>query len=260
MFVAVPESIGHTKNPTLFHHQDGFAEVAGYDIVPRIGALGTGIREEKSRVDGKSSLTTTLVAVPGTKLAVPGSVTMPNLDGLSLLSSLREDPSTRAIPFILLTARGSTDDLERGLGLGADDYLANPFDMGELLARVHSKIERPPVPSEQLPRDRQTGLLSERAFWQEAEQELVRYQAGGRLGALAYLNLTEPPSLREGLDTSQGRGQLAKQVLELIEGAKRPLDLVGRDPRRAPHPASTRDKTPGSRAMVAGSPKEDHKP
>jgi DNA-binding response OmpR family regulator len=108
--------------------------------------------------DGEEALARVAEARPD---LIVSDVTMPNLDGLSLLSSLREDPSTRAIPFILLTARGSTDDLERGLGLGADDYLAKPFDMGELLARVHSKIERPPVPSEQLPRDRQTGLLTD---------------------------------------------------------------------------------------------------
>jgi diguanylate cyclase (GGDEF)-like protein len=153
---------------------------------------------------------------------------MPNLDGLSLLSSLREDPSTRAIPFILLTARGSTDDLERGLGLGADDYLAKPFDMGELLARVHSKIERPPVPHEQLSYERQTGLLNERAFWQEAKYEHIRYQRGGRSGTLAYLQLVEPLPLRERLGSS-GAARLLKEVVELIKADTRPLDLVGRD-------------------------------
>ncbi len=68
-----------------------------------------------------------------------------------------------------------------GLNLGADDYLAKPFEMSELLARVRSMVERPPVPSE-----RQTGFLSERLFWQQAEYELARSRRGGRPGTLAY--------------------------------------------------------------------------
>ncbi|MDQ4063748.1 MAG: response regulator [Actinomycetota bacterium] len=176
--------------------------------------------------DGREALALIAEAKPD---LIVSDVTMPNIDGFSLLSTLREDPSTRAIPLIFLTAQGSAEDKVRGLGLGADDYLAKPFDMGELLARVRSKIERPPDLSGQLPRERQASLLSERAFWQEAERELARFQRGGRTGAIAYLSLAELPSLRGELETSQGRAQLTKQVLELIEDDSRPLDLVGRD-------------------------------
>src|SRR5689334_22850053 len=69
---------------------------------------------------------------------VISDVMMPGLDGFALLSHLRADPSLRVVPVIMLTARGSTDDVEEGMGLGADDYLAKPFEMRELLARVRS--------------------------------------------------------------------------------------------------------------------------
>ena len=117
---------------------------------------------------------------------IVSDVMRPDLDGFSLLSTLREDSSTRDVPLIFLTAKGTTDDLVTGLNLGADDYLAKPFEMSELLARVCSKVERPPVPSERLPSERQTGFLSERLFWQQAEYELARSRRGGRPGTLAY--------------------------------------------------------------------------
>ena len=66
-------------------------------------------------------------------------VMMPGLDGWSVLDRLRKKKST---PVLLLTARGATSDRVRGLDAGADDYLAKPFDLPELLARVRALIRR----------------------------------------------------------------------------------------------------------------------
>ena len=159
---------------------------------------------------------------------IVSDVMMPDLDGFGLVEKLRADPSTRTIPLIFLTAKGSTDDLMTGLGLGADDYLAKPFDMNELTARVRAKVERPPIPSELLPRDRQTGFLSEQVFMQEAERELIRNQRGGKPGALAYLALNELPQLQNRLGT-RSLAQIAKEVAALIGEEAQPLDLAGRD-------------------------------
>lgn len=65
---------------------------------------------------------------------------LPRLDGLQVLKSLREKQLSMAL--IILTARDSAGDRIRGLDLGADDYLAKPFDMGELLARIRAVIRR----------------------------------------------------------------------------------------------------------------------
>jgi len=59
---------------------------------------------------------------------------LPDIDGLQVLRQIRHN--TRALPVLLLTARDSTDDVVAGLDAGADDYLAKPFDMSELLARL----------------------------------------------------------------------------------------------------------------------------
>lgn len=66
-------------------------------------------------------------------------VMMPVMDGFNLLRKIRERST---IPVIFLTAR--TDDMDKvlGLGLGADDYLAKPFSINELVARVSAQLRR----------------------------------------------------------------------------------------------------------------------
>jgi len=81
-------------------------------------------------------------------------VMLPGLDGLSLLRQLRQ---TSYCPVLMLTARG--DDIDRilGLELGADDYLAKPFNSRELSARVRAILRR--VELAQQPQQHQTPLL-----------------------------------------------------------------------------------------------------
>jgi DNA-binding response OmpR family regulator len=63
-------------------------------------------------------------------------VNMPNRSGYEVLSCLRNDPLTRDIRVILLTARQQETDVIRGFGLGADDYVIKPFSPMELIARL----------------------------------------------------------------------------------------------------------------------------
>jgi DNA-binding response OmpR family regulator len=67
-------------------------------------------------------------------------VMLPDGDGFSLCRRLRE--AGDYTPVIMLTARNSADDRVRGLNTGADDYLAKPFELAELLARVRSSLRR----------------------------------------------------------------------------------------------------------------------
>ena len=77
-------------------------------------------------------------------------VMMPGEDGLSLLKSVREKKSDT--PVILLTARGQPSERIEGLKLGADDYLAKPFEPEELALRITSILKRAPseAPVEEL--------------------------------------------------------------------------------------------------------------
>jgi len=67
-------------------------------------------------------------------------VGLPRLDGFQVLSRLRERGKT--LPVLMLTARGEVTDRVHGLNLGADDYLAKPFELAELEARVKALLRR----------------------------------------------------------------------------------------------------------------------
>jgi len=67
---------------------------------------------------------------------------LPNVSGLEVCRQLRRSPSTRAVPIIMLTARGEEPDRVRGLNSGADDYVVKPFSPSELIARLRAVIRR----------------------------------------------------------------------------------------------------------------------
>ncbi|MGM9566155.1 response regulator [Evtepia sp.] len=66
-------------------------------------------------------------------------IMLPVMDGWAVCAKIRETDST---PIIMLTAKGETIDKVAGLEMGADDYIVKPFEMKELLARVHAVLRR----------------------------------------------------------------------------------------------------------------------
>jgi DNA-binding response OmpR family regulator len=71
---------------------------------------------------------------------------LPELDGLSVLARLRQEASTARV--LILTARGEVEHRVKGLQAGADDYLAKPFSMDELVARAEALGRRTSTPAE----------------------------------------------------------------------------------------------------------------
>jgi two-component system OmpR family response regulator len=67
-------------------------------------------------------------------------VMLPDLDGFEVARRLRQEG--RRVPILFLTARDATEDKVRGLTLGGDDYVAKPFSLAELLARVRAVLRR----------------------------------------------------------------------------------------------------------------------
>jgi DNA-binding response OmpR family regulator len=78
-------------------------------------------------------------------------IQLPGKDGLALCQEIRR---TSAVPIMMLTVRGSDDEVVRGLELGADDYMAKPFSPKQLIARVQALLRR----SQVLPRQGQLAL------------------------------------------------------------------------------------------------------
>lgn len=91
---------------------------------------------------------------------------LPDLDGLTICRELRRDPRTQDVPILMLTARGSERDRITGLELGADDYMAKPFSVRELVARVGAVWRRARTVTEDVrdPYDDGEVRIDDRAF------------------------------------------------------------------------------------------------
>jgi two-component system OmpR family response regulator len=108
------------------------------------GAVARGLRAEGHAVDVAADGDAALVqAAVWDYDAIILDVMLPGRDGIEVLRALRERGDWA--PVLLLTARGGVPDRIRGLDTGADDYLAKPFDFGELLARVRALVRRAPA-------------------------------------------------------------------------------------------------------------------
>src|SRR5262249_32186230 len=69
-------------------------------------------------------------------------VSMPEMDGYSVLESLRADAATVSIPFIFLTAKGDKKDLRTGMNLGADEYHPRPASAEDVLSAINARLDR----------------------------------------------------------------------------------------------------------------------
>lgn len=76
-------------------------------------------------------------------------IMLPDMDGISILKRLKKDKATKDIPVIMATAKGTEYDKVIGLELGADDYLAKPFGMMEMVSRVKAVLRRTQPESDQ---------------------------------------------------------------------------------------------------------------
>ncbi|KKL90904.1 hypothetical protein LCGC14_1900030 [marine sediment metagenome] len=63
-------------------------------------------------------------------------VVMPKMNGLEVLAKVKKDPQTKDVPIIMLTAKGQQLDKDKGIGLGAEDYIIKPFSPSHLLRKI----------------------------------------------------------------------------------------------------------------------------
>jgi len=105
---------------------------------------------------------------------------LPGLSGIEVCRRLRERKKTRAIPIIMLTARGEESDRIRGLDSGADDYIVKPFSPNELVARAKAVLRRssPTLTEEKLNYEDITMDLS--------EHKVVRDETSVHLGPTEF--------------------------------------------------------------------------
>ena len=130
---------------------------------------------------------------------------LPLLSGIEVCRQLRRRPETRAIPIIMLTARGEEGDKLRGLDSGADDYVTKPFSPTELVARIRAVLRRtkPAVEDETLQYD-------------DLVMDLASHRVR-RNGHDVHLGPTEFRLLRHFME-NQGRVFSREQLLDTVWG------------------------------------------
>lgn len=117
--------------------------------------------ETHTAADGKEGVQQALQVVPDLILC---DIMMPELDGYGVLRILSKNTLTADIPFIFLTAKTELSDIRKGMTLGADDYIAKPFDDVELLDTIEVRInKRKTSGSQAAPAQQLTSLVT----WQQ---------------------------------------------------------------------------------------------
>jgi two-component system phosphate regulon response regulator PhoB len=130
---------------------------------------------------------------------------LPLLSGIEVCRQLRRMNETRAVPIIMLTARGEEGDKLRGLDSGADDYITKPFSPSELVARIRAVMRRtrPAVNGEVL-------------HYDDLVMDLASHRVR-RKGRDVHLGPTEFRLLRHLLE-HQGRVFSREQLLDVVWG------------------------------------------
>ncbi len=95
--------------------------------------LGTAGLEVCSAQDGQQALALLEQSQPDLVIC---DMVMPTLDGVATVEAIRSHPKFRDLPIIMLSARGQSDDVERALAAGANDYITKPFRGAEVVAIV----------------------------------------------------------------------------------------------------------------------------
>jgi len=152
---------------------------------------------------------------------VLSDVMMPGLDGFQLLQALRNDPGTKEVPLIMLSARAGEEARVEGLEGGADDYLVKPFSARELLARVGAHLE--------LSRLRREALRTEQKLRAEAEAAREEAQEASRVKSQFVASVSH--DLKTPLNAIIGYTHLLLNGIygPVADGQKTPLEGVQRN-------------------------------
>ena len=95
----------------------------------------------RSAADGEEALAAIAEAPPDLVLL---DVTMPRKSGYEVCEAVRADPALAGVRILMLTARGRDIEREKGLAMGADDYVTKPFSTQDVLARVKALLSGAP--------------------------------------------------------------------------------------------------------------------
>ncbi|MCB1916150.1 MAG: diguanylate cyclase [Rhodocyclaceae bacterium] len=158
-------------------------------------------------------------------------VMMPGMDGFEVCRRLKADPELADIPVLFLTAAHDDVEIERGLALGAVDYVSKPFSLPILKARMHNHLalKRKSDELAQLAStDGLTRVANRRQFDISFESEWLRAQRHGRALSLIVVDVDHFKRFNDRYGHAEG-DQCLKRVAEALSScSRRPGDLVAR--------------------------------
>jgi phosphate regulon transcriptional regulator PhoB len=134
---------------------------------------------------------------------------LPGMDGLEVCRRVRAEAGTRALPIIMVTAKGEETDRVVGLEMGADDYLVKPFSPRELVARLRAVLRRREAPASEAER-----LVAGDLALDHGRHEVTRNGAPIPLSAMEF-------KLLGFLLANRGRAFSREQLLDRVWGQDR---------------------------------------
>jgi len=158
-------------------------------------------------------------------------VLMPDMDGYEVLRRIKQNDATKDIPVIFITALNTIGDEERGLNLGACDYIGKPFSPAIVKARVSNLLRfvRQRKLLETLAGcDGLTEIPNRRAFDQALAQEIGRSERSGQAFSLAVLDIDYFKQYNDIYGHARGDQALKAVARTITSALRRPADIVAR--------------------------------
>ena len=154
-------------------------------------------------------------------------LSLPGMDGIDVIRSLRTDDRHEGLPVILLTASREMDDRIRGLSAGADDYITKPFQLAEVAARINAHLRIQTLQREVLEREKRLARL------EGIGQTLVTLahhinnatQAISGMAQLSQLHVDDAEQHRQLADTTLRQTERICAVLEALQQMVDQMDL-----------------------------------
>jgi diguanylate cyclase (GGDEF)-like protein len=202
------------------------------DTPTNIQVLAEGLRADyRVKVAGSGKMALDIIAKQGAPDLVLLDVMMPDMDGYEVCRTLKRDPTTQSVPIIFVTAKTDTVDETFGLQLGAVDYIAKPFHLPIVLARIRNHIALK-LKSDLLESlamlDGLTNIPNRRRFDEHLDSEWKRAARAGAPLSILMIDIDFFKHYNDNYGHGAGDVCLRKVAGALSTAVVRPGDLVAR--------------------------------
>jgi diguanylate cyclase (GGDEF)-like protein len=210
------------ETATVLVVEDDASSRRGYELLLRLS--GYRVVAVANAEDALERLRTTSFDL------IVSDVNMPRIDGFELVRQLRNESATRDVPIILLSAVADSQRKVTGLDRGADDFLAKPVDVDELLARIRMHLRHSARNRELVERSRYdvvTGVLNRSAIDDELDRELKRAARTRLPLSVLMVDIDAFKSFNDRYGHQVGDAAL-NEVAQKLQMLVRETDYVGR--------------------------------